>query len=60
HLDGGWVLSHSGDLLLWLPSPNREGLWSPDTQLVIGRRQTMVLFQNSVHGSEWQSCYIHQ
>ncbi|KAJ7445510.1 hypothetical protein B0H11DRAFT_1746777, partial [Mycena galericulata] len=59
HLDNGWAISSSGDLLLWLPSGNREGLWTLGTQLIIGRRQTMVSFQNSVHGSEWQSCYIY-
>ncbi|KAJ7511335.1 hypothetical protein B0H11DRAFT_1954756 [Mycena galericulata] len=58
HLHSGWVLSDSNDLLLWLPTPNREGLWTPGTELIIGRRQTMVSFQNSVHGSEWKNCYI--
>ncbi|KAJ7464895.1 hypothetical protein B0H11DRAFT_2050263 [Mycena galericulata] len=60
YLDGGWLLSNSHELLLWLPSPNREGFWTFNTHLVIGRRQTMISFQNSVHGREWKSCYIHQ
>ncbi|KAJ7450287.1 hypothetical protein B0H11DRAFT_1877526 [Mycena galericulata] len=57
-LDGGWVSSSSGELLLWLPPPSRDGVWTPCTKLVIGRKQTRISFENSVHGTEWKKCYI--
>ncbi|KAJ7940057.1 hypothetical protein B0H13DRAFT_1586791 [Mycena leptocephala] len=58
YLDGGWAFSSSGQLLLWLPRTNREGVWMQHTKLVIGRKQTRILFENSVHGMEWKKCYI--
>ncbi|KAF8210877.1 hypothetical protein K438DRAFT_1569600, partial [Mycena galopus ATCC 62051] len=60
HLDGGWICSPSSNLLLWVPSPYKIGLWTPLTQLVIGQQQYQVSFENCVHGSEWKNCYIHQ
>ncbi|KAJ7872265.1 hypothetical protein B0H14DRAFT_2264280, partial [Mycena olivaceomarginata] len=56
-LNGGWACTHSSELLLWLPSPNRYGLWTPYTKFVIGKRQTFISFSNSVHGSNWKKCY---
>ncbi|KAJ7450321.1 hypothetical protein B0H11DRAFT_1877549, partial [Mycena galericulata] len=60
HLDGGWACSSSRELLLWLPTTNREGVQTQHTKLVIGRKQTQLSFENSVHGTEWKNCYIGQ
>ncbi|KAJ7463258.1 hypothetical protein FB451DRAFT_1043079, partial [Mycena latifolia] len=60
HLDQGWVCSPTSDLLLWLPNPNRLGLWTPRTKRVIGQQQSLILFHNSVHGTDWTNCYLHQ
>ncbi|KAJ7434773.1 hypothetical protein B0H11DRAFT_2116338, partial [Mycena galericulata] len=57
-LDDGWTSSSSQELLLWLPTTNREGVWMQHTKLVIGRKQTRISFENSVHGAEWKKCYI--
>ncbi|KAJ6582879.1 hypothetical protein DFH09DRAFT_911810, partial [Mycena vulgaris] len=59
HVDRGWVCSQTSELLLWLPRPNRYGLWTPRTKLVIGKPQTLISFENCVHGREWNSCYIY-
>ncbi|KAJ7434769.1 hypothetical protein B0H11DRAFT_1756899, partial [Mycena galericulata] len=58
YIDAGWGLSASRELLLWLPPTNREGVWMQHTKLVIGTKQTRILFENSVHGTEWNKCYI--
>ncbi|KAJ7492939.1 hypothetical protein B0H11DRAFT_1718419, partial [Mycena galericulata] len=60
YFNGGWALTSSQKLLLWLPTTNREGLWTQNTKLVIGRTQTLISFENSVYGTEWKSCYIGQ
>ncbi|KAJ7159010.1 quinon protein alcohol dehydrogenase-like superfamily [Mycena crocata] len=56
-LQAGWICSRFSELLLWLPSPNRFGLWTPHTKVVIGKQQTLISFQNCVHGRNWKDCY---
>ncbi|KAJ7134001.1 WD40-repeat-containing domain protein, partial [Mycena crocata] len=54
----GWIYCVSTDHLLWMPGPCRNGLWSPQNTLVIGRDQTLLDFDNFVHGTEWAMCYL--
>ncbi|KAJ7114805.1 hypothetical protein C8R44DRAFT_709944 [Mycena epipterygia] len=54
----GWVSCHPGELLFWLPRPQRSGFWWPPTTLVINRQQTMLCYDNFVHGTEWTRCYV--
>ncbi|KAF8210832.1 hypothetical protein K438DRAFT_1569305, partial [Mycena galopus ATCC 62051] len=58
HLDESWICSPSAELLLWLPSAYKIGLWTPHTQMVIGKHQQVISFNNSVYGSEWKNCYV--
>ncbi|KAJ7830803.1 WD40 repeat-like protein [Mycena olivaceomarginata] len=53
----GWLTSPSSELLIWLPRPLRHGLWSPNNTLVIGGRQTRLILDHVVHGSEWAKCW---
>ncbi|KAJ7479262.1 WD40-repeat-containing domain protein [Mycena latifolia] len=53
----GWVSCNSSDLLFWLPSPHRFGLWSPHNTVVISCQQTLLSYENFVHGSQWAQCY---
>ncbi|KAJ7323011.1 hypothetical protein DFH08DRAFT_888524 [Mycena albidolilacea] len=55
----GWIYSGSSNLLVWIPTYNRIGLWTPSTKLVIGAQQTKIQFHNCGHGEEWKNCYIH-
>ncbi|KAJ6534428.1 WD40-repeat-containing domain protein, partial [Mycena vulgaris] len=57
HIHNGWASSDSSELLFWLPSTHRIGLWSPYNTLVIGRQQTCLSFDKFVHGTEWAQCY---
>ncbi|KAJ7899764.1 hypothetical protein B0H13DRAFT_1622603, partial [Mycena leptocephala] len=50
---GGWVSCDSSELLLWVPGPRRNGLWSPRNTLLIGKEQTLLSFENFVHGTQW-------
>ncbi|KAJ6612376.1 WD40-repeat-containing domain protein [Mycena sp. CBHHK59/15] len=53
----GWVSCRPSELLFWLPSPYRIGLWSPHNTLVIGKQQTVLAYDDFVHGPEWKQCY---
>ncbi|KAJ7193724.1 hypothetical protein GGX14DRAFT_313681, partial [Mycena pura] len=54
---GGWISCDSSELLLWVPGPRRNGLWSPRNTLLIGKEQTLLSFENFVHGTQWAQCY---
>ncbi|KAJ6481181.1 hypothetical protein DFH09DRAFT_1055794, partial [Mycena vulgaris] len=58
HIHNGWASSNTSELLFWLPSTHRIGLWSPYNTLVIGRQQTCLSFNKFVHGTEWTQCYV--
>ncbi|KAJ6573400.1 hypothetical protein DFH09DRAFT_915981, partial [Mycena vulgaris] len=55
--ESGWASSDSSKLLFWIPGPRRNGLWSPHTRLIIGRDQTLLSFDDFVHGANWVECY---
>ncbi|KAJ7508945.1 hypothetical protein B0H11DRAFT_1676845, partial [Mycena galericulata] len=52
-----WVSCNPSEPLFWLPSHHRIGLWSPHNTLVIGTQQTILSYENFVHGTEWVKCY---
>ncbi|KAJ6481187.1 hypothetical protein DFH09DRAFT_418991 [Mycena vulgaris] len=54
----GWVFDNPSEMLFWLPSTHRIGLWFPHNTLVIGRQQTRLSYDNFVHGTEWARCYL--
>ncbi|KAJ7511385.1 hypothetical protein B0H11DRAFT_1700210, partial [Mycena galericulata] len=55
---GGWLTCCPSELVIWLPRSLRNGLWAPHNTLVIGEEQTMLIFDNFVHGTEWKQCYV--
>ena len=53
---GGWIISPTGHLLLWLPSyMSRPSLYSPYRLFVIGKNTKLDL-SKMVHGSKWIEC----
>ncbi|KAJ6571391.1 WD40-repeat-containing domain protein [Mycena capillaripes] len=52
----GWM-SYKSDLLFWIPSVYRTGVWMPLNTLVIGRKQIKFSYTNFKHGTEWAQCY---
>ncbi|KAJ7254334.1 hypothetical protein B0H12DRAFT_958109, partial [Mycena haematopus] len=52
-----WLSCRPSELVVWLPDSLRRGLWSPYNTLVIGKEQTILVFDNFVHGTEWTQCY---
>ncbi|KAJ7688029.1 hypothetical protein B0H17DRAFT_911381, partial [Mycena rosella] len=56
-IQNGWVSCIPSELLFWVPSHQRIGLWSPYNTLVIGQQQTKLSYDNFVHGTNWAKCY---
>ncbi|PPQ89185.1 hypothetical protein CVT25_001153 [Psilocybe cyanescens] len=57
----GWIRGDHGELLLWIPSLHRPGLYRPNFPTrIIGRNQTRLDTSNFVHGSNWAACYTGQ
>ncbi|KAF7974596.1 hypothetical protein HWV62_11876 [Athelia sp. TMB] len=55
-MDKGWVSTASGDLLFWVPSWHREGLFWPSNTAVIASNPTQLEMSRFVHGVRWQEC----
>jgi WD40 repeat protein len=56
-LKDGWILSPASQLILWVPPWLREGLYFPETSLVISVSGTTQLdFSDFAHGTSWQEC----
>ncbi|KAJ7845320.1 hypothetical protein B0H13DRAFT_2410028 [Mycena leptocephala] len=53
----GWVTCRFDELLMWLPSVNRNGLWSPFNTVVVACEQTVLRYDDFVFGEEWTRCY---
>ncbi|KAJ7722457.1 hypothetical protein B0H14DRAFT_2411421, partial [Mycena olivaceomarginata] len=53
-----WVSLNPSELLFWVPPNYRIGLWSPNTTWVVGKHQTLLSYDNFVHGTEWTKCYM--
>ncbi|KAJ6542931.1 hypothetical protein B0H19DRAFT_957827, partial [Mycena capillaripes] len=56
-IQNGWVSCNELNLLFWLPATLRNGFWSPHNTLVIAKQQTLLSYENFVHGSDWTMCY---
>jgi WD40 repeat protein len=57
HLDGNWIMLPDDTYLLWMPDPNKSGLFWPRTTTVIGCTPTLLEFKNFVHGKNWSQCF---
>ncbi|KAF7971105.1 hypothetical protein HWV62_22028 [Athelia sp. TMB] len=55
-LENGWIVTASGQLLLWLPPWNRQGLVWPSNVAVVAPSVTELDLADFVHGSDWVSC----
>jgi WD40 repeat protein len=56
-LKDGWILDPASHLILWVPAWLREGLYFPQTSLIISASPTTKLdFSNFAHGELWQEC----
>ncbi|KAF7971795.1 hypothetical protein HWV62_19931 [Athelia sp. TMB] len=55
-LENGWIVTASGQLLLWLPPWNRQGLVWPSNVALMGHSLTELDLADFVHGSDWVSC----
>ncbi|KAF7971792.1 hypothetical protein HWV62_19925 [Athelia sp. TMB] len=55
-LENGWIVSASGQLLLWVPPWNRQGLVWPSNVAVVAPSLTELDLADFVHGSDWVSC----
>jgi WD40 repeat protein len=56
-LKDGWILDPAFHLILWVPAWLREGLYFPQTSLIISASPTTKLdFSDFAHGELWQEC----
>ncbi|KAF7971790.1 hypothetical protein HWV62_19921 [Athelia sp. TMB] len=55
-LENGWIVTASGQLLLWVPPWNRQGLVWPSNVAVVAPSLTELDLADFVHGSDWVSC----
>ena len=58
HLESnGWIYTHTGDLLLWIPPWYQSGLqWQPRNPLVIATHTAKLAFDEFVFGKDWHLC----
>ena len=54
--DEGWICGSKGELLMWIPSADREYLHRRSTICISGNRGTILNHSNSVHGPSWATC----
>ncbi|KAN0116465.1 hypothetical protein V8E52_005846 [Russula decolorans] len=52
----GWICGSQGELLMWIPSVDRDCLHRPSTIWVSGKRGTILNVSNFVHGRSWATC----
>ena len=53
----GWLCTHTGDLLLWIPPWYQSGLqWHPRNPLVIGTHIATLSFDKFAFGKDWCLC----
>ena len=51
-------MTASGQLLLWVPPWNRQGLVWPSNVAVMGHSLTELDLTDFVHGLDWESCKV--
>ena len=54
--DEGWACGSKGELLMWIPSVQREYLHRESTIWISGNRGTILNHSNFVHGRSWATC----
>ena len=54
--DEGWACGSEGELLMWIPSVQREYLHRQSTIWISGNRGTILNRSNFVHGRSWATC----
>ena len=54
--DEGWICGSKGELLMWIPSVDREYLHRPSTIWVSDKRGTILDLSDFVHGRSWATC----
>lgn len=54
--DDGWVRGSTNEIMCWIPSIYRAGLWTPRTAGILGALETMLDMKNYVHGAKWEQC----
>ena len=54
--DDGWVCGSTNEIMCWIPSAYRAGLWTPRTVGILGALETMLDMKNYVHGTKWEQC----
>ena len=53
----GWLCTHTGDLLLWIPPWYQSGLqWQPRNPLVIATHTAKLSFDEFAFGKDWHLC----
>ncbi|KAI9435551.1 WD40-repeat-containing domain protein [Lactarius indigo] len=54
--DDGWLRGSTNEIMCWIPSIYRAGLWTPRTVGILGALETMLDMKNYVHGTKWEQC----
>lgn len=54
--DDGWLRGSTNEIMCWIPSIYRAGLWTPRTAGILGALETMLDMKNYVHGTKWEQC----
>ncbi|KAH8993139.1 hypothetical protein EDB92DRAFT_1855060 [Lactarius akahatsu] len=54
--DDGWLRGSTNEIMCWIPSIYRAGLWTPRTVGILGALETMLDMKNYVHGAKWEQC----
>jgi hypothetical protein len=56
-MEDGWILGQNSEPLFWVPPSLRDGLFWPNTRLVLGNLITTKLdLAHFVHGESWSQC----
>ena len=56
----GWILGPHAQLVLWVPTEYRSGIWWAGNTAVIGMPITTIDLSKYAHGESWQECNQRQ
>ena len=54
--DDGWLRGSTNEVMCWIPSVYRAGLWTPRTVGILGALETILDLRSFVHGTKWEQC----
>src|SRR6266404_7938001 len=54
--DSGWMRGSKDEIMCWVPSIYRRGLWTPQTVGILGAIEVMLDMKSYVHGDKWEQC----